>query len=117
MNFVQDHPRLRGEQRAVINEEFQDIGSPPLARGTANNTVLMAWTLGITPACAGNSYSCYIHKRRIRDHPRLRGEQFFLPIKPFNTAGSPPLARGTGDYDEDDLLELGITPACAGNSI
>ena len=70
-----DHPRLRGEQKAVYDDGVTLAGSPPLARGTV--AMLNGKTTGrrITPACAGNRLS---HTRRAgmcRDHPRLRGEQ------------------------------------------
>ena len=50
-----DHPRLRGEQGIAIGPSRYDRGSPPLARGTAILSMIIANVRGITPACAGNS--------------------------------------------------------------
>ena len=72
---LQDHPRLRGEQLGKIYFINGNMGSPPLARGTAHAVICSRKACGITPACAGNSF---IGKRIawvVKDHPRLRGEQ------------------------------------------
>ena len=69
-----DHPRLRGEQfpfsmlilynigspplargTAVLSLfALPAVGSPPLARGTAKLSIARWYDAGITPACAGN---------------------------------------------------------------
>ena len=50
-----DHPRLRGEQRMLGGRDPQQLGSPPLARGTDVSASVPSAYNGITPACAGNS--------------------------------------------------------------
>ena len=50
-----DHPRLRGEQEKYQVRFRINLGSPPLARGTAYDGAARASLGGITPACAGNS--------------------------------------------------------------
>ena len=70
-----DHPRLRGEQCSSNRKRHFRIGSPPLARGTATSTYHGLATIGITPACAGNSCLCLCLCLCLWDHPRLRGEQ------------------------------------------
>ena len=50
-----DHPRLRGEQRMLGGRDPRQMGSPPLARGTAALAVDIGDYHRITPACAGNS--------------------------------------------------------------
>ena len=110
-----DHPRLRGEQIAIVIELFKQLGSPPLARGTVNIFAMRYGVAGITPACAGNSCGELCRSGRGGDHPRLRREQ---SLPPYNgkigigsprlrgeqlglcfayslLLGSPPLARGT----------------------
>ena len=66
-----DHPRLRGEQPAVVRKDFIAQGSPPLARGTVGEEALDA--LG-----AGNRNGNTTIANEIGDHPRLRGEQSSL---------------------------------------
>ena len=54
-------------------------------------------------------------KKRLRDHPRLRGEQPTTWTQTMQTQGSPPLARGTANRREMAKPQRRITPACAGN--
>ena len=70
-----DHPRLRGEQVLPASPRVGSLGSPPLARGTANIRHRFILLSRITPACAGNSFWCLVATVGRRDHPRLRGEQ------------------------------------------
>ena len=51
---AEDHPRLRGEQAVCAAYVYNDIGSPPLARGTVKQRVFFLGHRRITPACAGN---------------------------------------------------------------
>ena len=51
----QDHPRLRGEQYAGVENAGKWMGSPPLARGTVTGFKNLSFLFRITPACAGNS--------------------------------------------------------------
>ncbi len=73
--------------------------------------------MGITPACAGNRGCSGPPRRPARDHPRLRGEQVRVCSRPAPRAGSPPPARGTASIRSLMEARLGITPACAGNSV
>ena len=111
-----DHPRLRGEQGPPRACESRRIGSPPLARGTVPPSLYVLAADGITPACAGNSFKIYFGEQRVKDHPRLRGEQKNSGVRKHGQVGSPPLARGTGNFRNRHIGILGITPACAGNS-
>ena len=91
------------------------MGSPPLARGTARRYAHGVLLPGITPACAGNRVPTCAHQIGDGDHPRLRGEQCFWPVRLAAEIGSPPLARGTVDTLSGIPAADGITPACAGN--
>ena len=51
--------------------------------------------VGITPACAGNSFFTSFLVWLVWDHPRLRGEQEYAGREKPVAEGSPPLARGT----------------------
>ena len=111
-----DHPRLRGEQSIMCCKSSARAGSPPLARGTVVAKAAYAVANGITPACAGNSTVSYYYLHVYWDHPRLRGEQRYIPTSRGFCRGSPPLARGTATFADGQDLKRGITPACAGNS-
>ena len=111
-----DHPRLRGEQPDFFAKIEIFLGSPPLARGTEEAAEGSGILEGITPACAGNSARRSHPPGLLRDHPRLRGEQFTYPSADRHSIGSPPLARGTAFEEARGGYPIGITPACAGNS-
>ena len=111
-----DHPRLRGEQRQAPLQSIFSLGSPPLARGTEPRYSFWLVSAGITPACAGNSEPAIKTTSSAKDHPRLRGEQEISAADFSYFSGSPPLARGTVSTCIEDLDEVRITPACAGNS-
>ena len=112
-----DHPRLRGEYRLPQALSHSGEGSPPLARGILGYAVTCTADSGITPACAGNTSACLPWVGSSRDHPRLRGEYLVSDRFTHAGAGSPPLARGILKSSHDSLLLLGITPACAGNTL
>ena len=107
---------MRGEQPVRADEITWRGGSPPLARGTDKLQGSTQRRVGITPACAGNSHRDSPLGRRIRDHPRLRGEQIAGGLADLTREGSPPLARGTVTTCPRERKYAGITPACAGNS-
>ena len=92
--FWWDHPRVRGEQDGDFEDEQEDLGSPPRARGAAVRDGDAQDTVRITPACAGSSKlgpACVLVQE---DHPRVRGEQEYLNYNQRLTLGSPPRARG-----------------------
>ncbi len=107
---------MRGEQPRSSAVVSATSGSPPLARGTDKCIAYKKVSLGITPACAGNSYPSLKCGYAHWDHPRLRGEQVKECPYPARRTGSPPLARGTGQCCGVGHAAAGITPACAGNS-
>ena len=50
-----DHPRMRGEKACKSSICAQSMGSPPHARGKAEQLLNSDLWKGITPACAGKS--------------------------------------------------------------
>ncbi len=52
-----DHPRVCGEQTTSATITSPYIGSPPRVRGTVSADFSAKPCNGITPACAGNSFS------------------------------------------------------------
>ena len=91
---ARDHPRVCGEKKM---ERFFSVlltGSPPRVRGKAASGIHNHAAAGITPACAGKSYTRTCYAYNVRDHPRVCGEK--LPITPtmVQTPGSPPRVRG-----------------------
>ena len=108
---------MRGEYAVSARKKEKGLGSPPLARGIPEYTISFADRMRITPACAGNTDTGSVLAIPRRDHPRLRGEYFNGPHVLNSSTGSPPLARGIPpDIIRRDPI-LGITPACAGNTL
>ena len=105
-----------GEQRYPSEFEIFSPGSPPRVRGTVLSISISMLLLGITPACAGNRYSCLFIKTFSRDHPRVCGEQSALASNSPSIPGSPPRVRGTAMARLHGEYVKRITPACAGNS-
>ena len=66
---------MRGEKRTLRALRKENKGSPPLARGKGNDTILYIGIDRITPACAGKSYEIDNDEIVVEDHPRLRGEK------------------------------------------
>ena len=114
--IIWDHPRLRGEYLSNVGSGVVQAGSPPLARGIPLNAVCGVLGNRITPACAGNTVFKSIAAARSWDHPRLRGEYLKINAMRLKQQGSPPLARGIPQADQQELSAVGITPACAGNT-
>ena len=111
-----DHPRLRGEYLIHGTVSDAESGSPPLARGVLGNQIALVSFFRITPACAGSTLAILLLRYLSWDHPRLRGEYRQSHIHTAAYPGSPPLARGVPSSDDCDLVQEGITPACAGST-
>ena len=85
-------------------------------RGTDSGCCYCSGCYRITPACAGNRYSCSYADGFTEDHPRVCGEQSFSILSIVRESGSPPRVRGTAGFHGLIYGFLRITPACAGNS-
>ena len=75
-----DHPRLRGEHPSRPSTGTSSAGSSPPARGARQRSLRNARRDRIIPACAGSTWSTPARARSRRDHPRLRGEHYWLPF-------------------------------------
>ena len=109
-------PRVRGTV-PYSSGKSRTGGSPPRVRGTGSNYFFAALDAGITPACAGNRKSSGPQSLPLWDHPRVCGEQRHQTIPAGGAGGSPPRVRGTVDTRLVAKKPMGITPACAGNSL
>ena len=91
-------------------------GSPPRVRGTGSRVSFIFERIGITPACAGNSFADTTEASSSADHPRVCGEQVCNRLDRSPLRGSPPRVRGTAAGRDLAQEAMRITPACAGNS-
>ena len=111
-----DHPRLRGEHRAIKPLCDYPKGSSPLARGARGGRFLDVRPEGIIPACAGSTAVAMSRCVASGDHPRLRGEHGAKAANAQMDKGSSPLARGARIRGRERVSHRGIIPACAGST-
>ena len=109
-----DHPRVCGEKIFLLAATTRILGSPPRVRGKVQAQVVVTLVLGITPACAGKTYSSPRQHHNHKDHPRVCGEKPLATAHATTFSGSPPRVRGKGTVQGNCSSQPGITPACAG---
>ena len=110
-----DHPRVRGEQGLVIGVRGRGTGPSPRARGAARSARARRCCGRTIPACAGSSAAGAGRHHRPRDHPRVRGEQPRVSVRPGHAAGPSPRARGAEGRGLFRRGGIGTIPACAGS--
>src|SRR6266540_3590919 len=92
------------------------MGPPPRTRGTRLTLSPVLLPAGTTPAYAGNARSRPLSSSPSRDHPRVRGERARPTAPSRHARGPPPRTRGTHPQRPGDVLQVGTTPAYAGNA-
>ena len=112
-----DHPRMCGEHSGVSCASAWWPGSSPHVRGTRRHPDTARRMGGIIPACAGNTLCHILRSLRSRDHPRMCGEHARLQTGIASAMGSSPHVRGTPNPEWAGGVNIGIIPACAGNTI
>ena|GEM_PF-402558 len=110
------HPRLRGEDPTGITGVIPVPGSPPLARGRLSPSCRDLQQQRLTPACAGKTGKGSPRRAGNQAHPRLRGEDQPSEDPGRCQPGSPPLARGRLRRHVLNLVDIRLTPACAGKT-
>ena len=111
-----DHPRVRGEHPYTPGPCSISGGSSPRARGTPRPGRVPPRRVRIIPACAGNTPDPEALAGGRSDHPRVRGEHWWLFCMGATPPGSSPRARGTLVPAPCRGLGRRIIPACAGNT-
>ena len=111
-----DHPRVCGEHHCLSFSVVNGLGSSPRVRGTLPGASACLWSRGIIPACAGNTLEACWPRLSPWDHPRVCGEHRALKLTTGSPAGSSPRVRGTPQFMNEMIFNVGIIPACAGNT-
>ena len=88
------HPRSRGENHGVQSRITNQTGSSPLTRGKPPSEKRAVTRVGLIPAHAGKTMTCFSGFTRTRAHPRSRGENTETPPDVVAPIGSSPLTRG-----------------------
>ena len=110
-------PACAGKRTLSPGSSDRGWESPPRARGRVAAAEKKAWSGRITPACAGKRGLAGSTSGRLRNHPRVRGEEQPNAALLHHDGESPPRARGRDDGPLACRLLLGITPACAGKRV
>ena len=110
------HPRSRGENADAIDDGAVTVGSSPLTRGKPEISLRNDDVSGLIPAHAGKTPSAQSAARRIRAHPRSRGENGTLAIQDLCATGSSPLTRGKHTRRRRRRVRVGLIPAHAGKT-
>ena len=92
-------------------------GSPPRVREKHIIHLSKIHVIGITPACAGKTWSLLSYSSAIRDHPRVCGKNSLPPQWVSVRLGSPPRVREKQDGQGFFCIHDRITPACAGKTL
>ena len=89
-----EHPRLHGENQALIVAQVIRAGTSPPARGKLGKA---AWDIGAhrnIPACTGKTGQRIARTRYTTEHPRLHGENCDILPRRHQIGGTSPPARG-----------------------
>ena len=111
-----DHPRIRGEHHIKSTMFLVKAGSSPHTRGARYPPLGPAILRRIIPAYAGSTIHALMAPRRLRDHPRIRGEHWSTTIVRVTAAGSSPHTRGAPQSVSQSCRVGGIIPAYAGST-
>ena len=110
------HPRLCGEHVPCHAIARALGGSSPPVRGTLFKFGQFPRHTRFIPACAGNTSTRRLVRRKPAVHPRLCGEHNKRgPKRKFHHGSSPPV-RGTPLSSPANYLQQRFIPACAGNT-
>ena len=113
----QDHPRVCGKYKNSGCTYAARLGSPPRVREIRQDSQDSSSRIRITPACAGNTCQPKRFILHTEDHPRVCGKYDFYSHAITGVSGSPPRVREIHMSLNIIIFYLGITPACAGNTV
>ena len=116
IDWMPDHPRIRGEHSGLARVDPQGEGSSPHTRGAPAPGFSIRPGAGIIPAYAGSTRLWRPCRRRPWDHPRIRGEHARPTARRVDHLGSSPHTRGAQEASEFRFRDLGIIPAYAGST-
>ena len=110
------HPRSRGEHPPGTFEARPGAGSSPLTRGALWCGLCAGWASGLIPAHAGSTQMELALQKKLRAHPRSRGEHKQLRQITSPKLGSSPLTRGALNTKVNAAFLSGLIPAHAGST-
>ena len=108
-----DHLRVCGADTVFALTQMPSAGSPPRVRSRPRVTFDADTLVGITSACAEQTAILIRIEHILRDHLRVCGADFQNSTPTFSRLGSPPRVRSRPNVSRGDIVQVGITSACA----
>ena len=108
-----DHLRVCGADLDAVSSMLMPAGSPPRVRSGHRHGGRHAGGRGITSACAEQTRWATMIGSHAGDHLRVCGADRIRHYRPTGEPGSPPRVRSRPRDLEADVVDLGITSACA----
>ena len=110
------HPRSRGENFPISQDRITPSGSSPLTRGKHSPLRAQSRRRRLIPAHAGKTPITADGYRRLKAHPRSRGENLERADRARRDQGSSPLTRGKRMGAQRTYIPSGLIPAHAGKT-
>ena len=110
------HPRSRGENAATRSTASPTAGSSPLTRGKPRRRARRGRVRRLIPAHAGKTTRPINSRKRLKAHPRSRGENADDACGAGECGGSSPLTRGKHRIQGNLQDEARLIPAHAGKT-
>ena len=111
------HPRSRGENGLCGCWCRTVWGSSPLTRGKQKSSRKPPEIVRLIPAHAGKTPFGRPERRRLRAHPRSRGENSSIEVASWVLSGSSPLTRGKRIAEIAQRSLCRLIPAHAGKTL
>lgn len=109
-------PACAGTTLDELRYRIALTGTPPRVRGRRYPAGRPGLCDRNTPACAGTTQRSWRTSPRGREHPRVRGDDWFLRNQGGAHPGTPPRARGRLRLRDSPGDTARNTPACAGTT-
>ena len=113
---IRAHPRVCGENLAILVSVLIASGSSPRVRGKPYGRRPTYPGPGLIPACAGKTPRLALTPHLHGAHPRVCGENRHPLDADARFPGSSPRVRGKLAASGSCAIEAGLIPACAGKT-
>ena len=113
----QDHPCVCRDYSCTRSESVNHLGSPLRVQGLHHSRGRHRRNMGITPACAGTTWTCPRCGLWSQDHPCVCRDYVDIPVFHRKIWGSPLRVQGLHLVGLSSIGRVGITPACAGTTL
>ena len=110
------HPHSHREIQQFLRHACAMSGSSSLTRGKHLVPLLLQVAYGLIPSHAGKTWVLRVLTSSRRAHPRSHGENFYLPYKMLEYAGSSRLTLGKRCFDRELAPVVRLIPTYGGKT-